>query len=90
MSPCNLQSIDQYELTVKASDLNGGQGCNSKITTFNINIEDVNDNPPVLEKNSVRQHLFYPCVPTCSSVLKLDSAPLKYVIYKTQKRTAID
>ncbi|XP_060773614.1 desmoglein-2.1-like [Neoarius graeffei] len=46
------ETVDQYELTVSASDLNGGQGGNTGTATFNIQIKDVNDNVPVLEQDS--------------------------------------
>ncbi|TSK58111.1 Desmoglein-2 [Bagarius yarrelli] len=46
------EAVDQYVLTVKASDLNGASGANTAMATFNIQIEDVNDNPPILEQES--------------------------------------
>ncbi|XP_060773617.1 desmoglein-2.1-like isoform X1 [Neoarius graeffei] len=46
------EKVDQYKLTVRASDLNGGQGCNTATTTLTIQIKDVNDNIPVLEQDS--------------------------------------
>lgn len=82
--PTSLQTVDQYVLTVKASDLNGAPGCNSGLATFNVQILDVNDNAPVLEQDSVRQHLFNPCVPTFSSVVKLDSVSRTCNIQNTE------
>ncbi|KAF7690207.1 hypothetical protein HF521_012011 [Silurus meridionalis] len=46
------ESIDQYVLTVKASDLNGGPGCKTGMATFNIQVMDVNDNVPKLEQEA--------------------------------------
>ncbi|TRY91444.1 hypothetical protein DNTS_028221, partial [Danionella cerebrum] len=43
------ESIDQYVVIVKASDLNGGPGGNSATGTATIRINDVNDNAPTLE-----------------------------------------
>ncbi|XP_041646406.1 desmoglein-2-like [Cheilinus undulatus] len=40
---------DKYVLTVIGSDLNGQPGGNTGTGTVTINIEDVNDNPPILE-----------------------------------------
>uniref|UniRef100_A0A667Y0I7 Cadherin domain-containing protein n=1 Tax=Myripristis murdjan TaxID=586833 RepID=A0A667Y0I7_9TELE len=39
-----------YTLVVKGQDLNGKEGGNSETATVTINIQDVNDNPPTLEK----------------------------------------
>ncbi|KAK2836046.1 hypothetical protein Q5P01_016530 [Channa striata] len=44
------EALDLYTLTVKAQDLNGEVGGHSATTTVVINIQDVNDNPPILEK----------------------------------------
>ncbi|KAF5900438.1 desmoglein-2-like, partial [Clarias magur] len=46
------ESVDQYVLTVRASDLNGAAGCNSGTSTCIIRVQDVNDNVPVLEQDS--------------------------------------
>ncbi|XP_060773610.1 desmoglein-2.1-like [Neoarius graeffei] len=46
------EKVDQYKLTIRALDLNGGQGCNTATTTLTIQIKDVNDNIPVLEQDS--------------------------------------
>uniref|UniRef100_A0A8B9KMN8 Cadherin domain-containing protein n=1 Tax=Astyanax mexicanus TaxID=7994 RepID=A0A8B9KMN8_ASTMX len=42
----------EYTLTVKASDLNGAPGCKSGTATFKIQLKDVNDNVPKLEKEA--------------------------------------
>uniref|UniRef100_A0A3B1J7N9 Desmoglein 2 n=1 Tax=Astyanax mexicanus TaxID=7994 RepID=A0A3B1J7N9_ASTMX len=47
----------EYTLTVKASDLNGAPGCKSGTATFKIQLKDVNDNVPKLEKEAVREIL---------------------------------
>jgi len=52
----SLQTIDQYVLLVKASDLNGGAGGNAATGTVTIKINDVNDNVPTLE-GPVRKYL---------------------------------
>uniref|UniRef100_A0A4W6EPD7 Cadherin domain-containing protein n=1 Tax=Lates calcarifer TaxID=8187 RepID=A0A4W6EPD7_LATCA len=44
------EKVDQYILTVKGQDLNGEPGGNSATTTVTINVRDVNDNLPTLEK----------------------------------------
>ncbi|XP_060773607.1 desmoglein-2.1-like [Neoarius graeffei] len=46
------EKVDQYKLTVRASDLNGNYSCNTATTTLTIQIKDVNDNIPVLEQDS--------------------------------------
>lgn len=48
-----FQKADQYTLTVGCSDLNGKPGGNFVTNNVVINILDVNDNPPVLEKDQV-------------------------------------
>ncbi len=48
-----LQTTDQYTLVVKGQDLNGSPGGNSATSTVIINIQDVNDNFPTLEKEQV-------------------------------------
>lgn len=40
-------------LTVKGTDLNGRPEGNTGTGTFRVNIKDVNDNPPTLEKDVV-------------------------------------
>ncbi|XP_026160921.1 desmoglein-2-like [Mastacembelus armatus] len=45
------EKVAQYSLTVKAQDLKGKSGGNSATATVTINIRDVNDNPPTLEKD---------------------------------------
>uniref|UniRef100_A0A3Q3J0M2 Cadherin domain-containing protein n=1 Tax=Monopterus albus TaxID=43700 RepID=A0A3Q3J0M2_MONAL len=42
--------VDQYIVTVRGQDLNGKPGGNSATSTVTINIQDVNDNLPTLEK----------------------------------------
>lgn len=54
----SLQSIDQYVLLVKASDLNGAAGCNVATGTVTITINDVNDNVPTLQ-GPVRKYLHF-------------------------------
>lgn len=54
----SLQTIDQYVLVVRASDLNGAAGGNSATGTVTIKINDVNDNVPTLE-GPVRKYLHY-------------------------------
>lgn len=54
----SLQTIDQYVLLVKASDLNGAPGGNVATGTVIIKINDVNDNVPTLE-GPVRKYLHY-------------------------------
>ncbi|GLD67701.1 desmoglein-2-like protein, partial [Lates japonicus] len=44
------EKADQYTLTVKGQDLNGDPRGNSATTTVTINVRDVNDNLPTLEK----------------------------------------
>uniref|UniRef100_A0A4W6EMK7 Cadherin domain-containing protein n=1 Tax=Lates calcarifer TaxID=8187 RepID=A0A4W6EMK7_LATCA len=44
------EKVAQYILTVKGQDLNGEPGGNSATTTVTINVRDVNDNLPTLEK----------------------------------------
>lgn len=48
-----FQRADQYILKVKGQDLNGGFGGHSATSTVTINVEDVNDNHPTLEKKQV-------------------------------------
>ncbi|NP_001410785.1 desmoglein-2-like protein precursor [Danio rerio] len=45
------EKIDSYTLTVKGTDMNGAPGGNSGTGKVVINILDVNDNVPTLEKN---------------------------------------
>ncbi|KAM7410640.1 hypothetical protein PAMA_001872 [Pampus argenteus] len=45
------EKVDKYVLTVKGQDLNGNPGGNSATSTVTINIRDVNDNLPTLEKD---------------------------------------
>lgn len=54
----SLQTIDQYVLLVRASDLNGAPGGNEATGTVIIQINDVNDNVPVLQ-GPVRKDLHY-------------------------------
>ncbi|XP_042370453.1 desmoglein-4-like, partial [Plectropomus leopardus] len=49
-STLDREIADQYTLTVKGQDLNGAPGGNTAIGTVTINVSDVNDNPPTLEK----------------------------------------
>uniref|UniRef100_A0A672T554 Desmoglein-2-like n=1 Tax=Sinocyclocheilus grahami TaxID=75366 RepID=A0A672T554_SINGR len=48
-SNLDRETVDQYVLLVKASDLNGAAGGNAATGTVTIRINDVNDNVPVLE-----------------------------------------
>uniref|UniRef100_A0A672Z4B7 Desmoglein-2-like n=1 Tax=Sphaeramia orbicularis TaxID=375764 RepID=A0A672Z4B7_9TELE len=45
------ETTSQYLLTVKGQDLNGSPMGNTGTATVTINVIDVNDHPPVLEKN---------------------------------------
>ncbi|KAM7388787.1 hypothetical protein PAMP_024937 [Pampus punctatissimus] len=45
------EKVDQYTVTVKAQDLYGKPGGNSATGTVTINVRDVNDNLPTLEKD---------------------------------------
>lgn len=56
MTVFQFQTVDQYILVVKGQDLNGESGGNTATSTVTINIGDVNDNPPILEKEQV--HFF--------------------------------
>ncbi|KAL7888147.1 hypothetical protein AOLI_G00031210 [Acnodon oligacanthus] len=46
------ENIDHYKLTVRASDLNGAPGCLAGTASFDIQVQDVNDNVPTLENES--------------------------------------
>lgn len=48
-----FQKQDQYILKVKGQDLNGKPGGKTGVGTVTINIQDVNDNLPILEKEVV-------------------------------------
>lgn len=52
----SLQTVDQYVLLVRASDLNGAAGGNAATGTVTVKINDVNDNLPILE-GPVRKYL---------------------------------
>lgn len=47
------QTKDTYKLIIKASDLGGRAGGNTGTGEITINILDINDNVPTLEKESV-------------------------------------
>uniref|UniRef100_A0A3Q3JDI7 Cadherin domain-containing protein n=1 Tax=Monopterus albus TaxID=43700 RepID=A0A3Q3JDI7_MONAL len=49
-SSLDREKVDQYIVTVRGQDLNGKPGGNSATSTVTINIQDVNDNLPTLEK----------------------------------------
>ncbi|KAK1896668.1 Desmoglein-2 [Dissostichus eleginoides] len=49
-SALDRETADQYTLTVKGQDLNGEPGGHSATRTVVINVQDVNDNLPTLEK----------------------------------------
>ncbi|KAL3046888.1 hypothetical protein OYC64_021166 [Pagothenia borchgrevinki] len=49
-SALDRETADQYTLTVKGQDLNGEPGGHSATSTVVINVQDVNDNLPTLEK----------------------------------------
>ncbi|KAI4829205.1 hypothetical protein KUCAC02_023265 [Chaenocephalus aceratus] len=49
-SALDRETADQYTLTVKGQDLNGVPGGHSATSTVVINVQDVNDNLPTLEK----------------------------------------
>uniref|UniRef100_A0A8C6V1S3 Cadherin domain-containing protein n=1 Tax=Neogobius melanostomus TaxID=47308 RepID=A0A8C6V1S3_9GOBI len=44
------EKVEKYIVVVKGQDMNGDPSGNSATTTVTINIGDVNDNPPTLEK----------------------------------------
>uniref|UniRef100_A0A8C5GHB2 Desmoglein-2-like n=1 Tax=Gouania willdenowi TaxID=441366 RepID=A0A8C5GHB2_GOUWI len=46
------ETKDTYKLMIKASDLNGQPGGNSGTGEIEINLKDINDNVPTLEKES--------------------------------------
>lgn len=48
-----IQKQDQYILTVKGQDLNGKPEGKTGTGTVTINVVDVNDNSPTLEKTAV-------------------------------------
>ncbi|XP_059197235.1 desmoglein-2.1-like [Centropristis striata] len=52
-SGLDRERTDQYTLTVRGQDLNGEPGGNSATGMVTINILDVNDNPPTLEKEEI-------------------------------------
>ncbi|XP_047199070.1 desmoglein-2-like [Hippoglossus stenolepis] len=49
-NPLDREKADQYTLTVKGQDLNGQSEGKSATSTVTINVRDVNDNLPTLEK----------------------------------------
>uniref|UniRef100_A0AAY5EYT6 Cadherin domain-containing protein n=1 Tax=Electrophorus electricus TaxID=8005 RepID=A0AAY5EYT6_ELEEL len=51
-SNLDREANDRYALTIKASDLNGAPGCLTGTARVIINILDVNDNIPTLERES--------------------------------------
>ncbi|CAL1593128.1 unnamed protein product [Knipowitschia caucasica] len=51
------ETVDRYVLRVRAADLNGDPKGNSAITTVVINILDVNDNAPTLEKTKLEANI---------------------------------
>lgn len=53
------QTKDTYKLIIKASDLGGHAGGNTGTGEITINIMDINDNVPTLEKESVGLTYFY-------------------------------
>lgn len=53
------QTKDTYKLIIKASDLGGRAGGNTGTGEITINIMDINDNVPTLEKESVGFTYFY-------------------------------
>lgn len=48
-----FQQTNQYILTVRGQDLNGSPLGNTGTGTVTINVLDVNDHPPTLEKEQV-------------------------------------
>lgn len=48
-----FQTVDQYILIVRGQDLGGEAGGHTATGTVTINIADVNDNLPILEKQQV-------------------------------------
>nr|XP_061790321.1 desmoglein-2.1-like [Nerophis lumbriciformis] len=50
-SNLDREAVEQYKLTVKGQDLNGAPGGNSATATVVVKLQDVNDNPPTLEKS---------------------------------------
>lgn len=60
-------------LTVKGTDLNGRPEGNTGTGTFRVNIKDVNDNPPTLEKDEVSRTLLHQ--PDPRSVCALENTP---------------
>lgn len=54
-----FQKTDQYTLRVGALDLNGKPGGNTATADVTINVMDVNDNVPTLEKEEVASFFFF-------------------------------
>lgn len=52
------QTIDTYKLIIRASDLGGRAGGNTGTGEITINIMDINDNIPTLEKEFVGLNTF--------------------------------
>lgn len=59
------QKIETYTLIIKGTDLGGDPNGNTGTGTAIINILDVNDNIPTLEKNIVRFYFWSITTPAC-------------------------
>ncbi len=58
---CLLQRHDTYTLLVQGVDMNGASSGNTGTGTVQINILDINDNVPTLEKEEVRSYNILAC-----------------------------
>lgn len=49
------QTVDHYTLIVKGTDMGGAEDGKTGTGTVRINVTDINDNIPTLEKSEVRK-----------------------------------